>query len=104
MNAVEKAVKQIESCSCIVACKSYEDIEKALESASERGYEWIDGTSLKKVQDELANIDRSFFIAVYEDQKKLEEFFELTILKMNDQQKEMFLDKVKLAKKLYKLN
>ena len=94
MNSIEKAIDQINNCSRIVACKTFDEVESLFHDLERKGYRWIDGTTLEKVLDDLVDIDRTIFVAVYDDEKVIEDFLELSVMLMKDEDKSKFLDKV----------
>lgn len=99
MNALEKAIDQIKNCSKIIGCKTFDEVKSLFHELSEKGYKWIDGTSLNEIPIERYDSNRASFIAIYDDSKVLDDFMELSILMMNDEDKNLFLDKVITYKK-----
>ena len=94
MNSIEKALDQINNCSRIIACKTFDEAESLFHDLERKGYRWTDGTSLDEVLDDLVDIDRSIFVAVYDDEKLVEDFLEVSVMLMKNEDKSKFLDKV----------
>lgn len=94
MNSIEKALDQINNCSRIVACKTFDEVKSLFEDLSKQGYTWIDGTSLKEIPIERYDSNRASYVAIYDDSKVLDDFLELSVMLMEDEDKSKFLDKV----------
>lgn len=100
MNTLEKAINQIKNCSQIIACKTFDEIKSLFDDLSNRGYTWIDNAQLDEVLDDLIDIDRAVYVVIYEDKKLIDDFMELSIFMMKDEDKNLFLDRVTTYKKI----
>lgn len=99
MNSIEKALDQINNCSRIIACKTFDEAESLFHDLERKGYRWIDGATLDEVLDDLIDVNRAIFVAIYDSEKVIDDFMELSVLMMNDEDKNLFLDKVITYKK-----
>lgn len=99
MNTLEKAIDQINNCSKIIGCKTFDEVKSLFEDLSKQGYTWLDGTSLKEIPIERYDSNRASYFAINGDSKVIDNFMELSVLMMNDEDKSLFLDKVITYKK-----
>lgn len=94
MNTLEKSISQIKNCSRIIGCKTFDEVKALFNELSNQGYTWIDNTSLDKVLDDFFEMDRAVFFVIYDDNKLVDDFMELSVLMMKDDDKDLFLDKI----------
>lgn len=99
MNTLEKALDQIKNCSKIVACKTFDEVKSLFDDLSIQGYAWIDKTPLNEIQIDRYDSNRASYVAIYDDSKVVDDFMELSILMMSDEEKKLFLDKIITYKK-----
>ena len=99
MNTLEKALDQLKNCSRIIACKNYNEVKSLFALLYNQGYKWIDETSLNEIDIERYDSNRASYIAIYDDSKVIDDFMELSVLMMNDEDKNLFLDKIITYKK-----
>lgn len=98
MNHIEKARDQLKHCTSIIACKDDKEIKKVLKSLSKEGY----SLSTRAINDEyihqFEDIDRAVYFATFDNEKRVEEFLEVTLFLMEKEDMEVFLDKTILGK------